>query len=332
MIVAAQSARQWFRSYFASQIKPGSAEQKEIQLNHFARYLGREPLLTDFSVEQIEASTSQLITTRHWSLGTAAKYKREIRAIWSRAAATGHAGPAGKLGKVKPPKNDATAWTEHQVDIIVNATQLLDGNVDGIPLSAWTEAKLRWLHNSGARHNETLELRRSDFDLDNGVARIPGRFRKNGQPLAVTLTAGTVAALRRIWRPCLQDAMFPWPHQVRALDGLLRRLLILAVLRGTQAVRDLIAANRRQRGVHLERLVQQAVDKRDLWHKWRRTFATHAYARSRDIELVKRWLDHSDLKVTYGYIDWTQVGGVTQRDVIRDPGGRTQLQLFDTGT
>lgn len=326
------NAREWFRTYFAPQIKPTSAQQKEIQLNHFARWLGREPQLADFTVDAIEESTSGLITTRNWSLGTAAKFKREIRSIWARAAETGHCPCPGKLRAIKCTKADPTAWTDTQVDTILKATQQLTGTVDGIALSFWMDAKLRWLHNSGARHNETLQMRRDDFDLDNRIARIPGRFRKNGNPLSVTLLPGTVTALRRIWRPGGDRPAFPWALDLRALDGLLRRLLILAGLRGTDELRQLVAEGRRRRGVHLTERIHQAVRRRDLWHKWRRTFATHAYATSGNIELVKRWLDHSDLKVTYGYIDWTQVGGVTQRDVIRDPGARVQLQLFDTGS
>lgn len=331
MVLFQGSARQWCQDFFFKQIKPRSAEQKEIALKHFERCLGREALLTDFAVATIEASTTRLIEERQWTLGTAAKYKREIRSIWSRAAATGHASPAGRLTRVKATRHDGTAWTEPQIDAIVQATEMLTGDVDGIRLADWADAKLRWLVNSGARHNETLELRRSDFDLDNAVARIPGKFRKNGQALAVTLTAGTVEALRRIWRPGPDSPMFPWPYQVRGLDTLLRRLLVLAGLRGTPDLRRRLELRVRERGVCLEALLQASVDRRDLWHKWRRTFATHAYARSRDIELVKRWLDHSDLKVTYGYIDWTQVGGVTQRDVVRDP-RKMQLRLFETGT
>lgn len=333
MVAVTLEARAWFRQFVRSQIKPRSAVQKETQLNHFARYLGREPLLADFTVESLEASTTALIELRSWTLATAAKYKREMAAMWSAAARTGHASPAQRLATIKATKTEATAWSESEVDKILFSAELLEGCVCGIPLCDWMAAKLRWLHNSGARHNETLSLRQSDFDLDNAVARIPGKFRKNGKPLAVTLLPGTVEALRKIWHQSKDGFVWPWPYQVRALDCLLRRLLVIAGLRGDAELRKRVLVGKRERGVHVDELLAAAVDRRDLWHKWRRTFATHAYCRARDIELVKRWLDHSDLKVTYGYIDWTQVDRVTQRDVIRDPSRAvmTQLRLFETG-
>lgn len=334
--------RTFFDRFHRPQIKESSAKDIVTQLNHFDRWLGRQATLADLTAAAVEECCSAGLAggpRSPWANGTASKFKRQIRSVWQRAADVGFVEQPAKLTRITVEQHQHTAWTGEEVSRLLWGCEhfsdvMLRGS--GVSLGTWLQAKLRWLYNSGARHDESMTLRRSDFDLTQGVCRIPARLRKNSKAFTVTLTRGTIEGLRLIWESAEGPVFGAWPYDQNqpswpALDRVLRKVIVLSGLRGDDALRDAIMTRNGHRGVDAYRVangkaarsvnkdLKAAVPKADLWHKWRRTFATHAYVKTGDIEKVKRWLDHSDIKVTYRYVDWTQAEGESQRDVLSDP-------------
>ena len=337
--------------YVAANVKKSTLIQIRTQTGHLARYLQAQngkaykPTTADLCATTIEAAASWLAGhplpgRRPWAHDTVAKFKRTIRAIWERANQLGFAEPAVKLSKPPRVKHERASWTKEELAKLFGGVSLLPGQIGDHAAAVWCEAYLRWIYNAGARHDESMKLCRSDFDLEARICRIPGRCRKNGKTHRVRLWPGTVDALRKIWGPERDAEVFAdwtwdrggdgWPAQ----DRLLRKVIVLAGLRGSVDLANAVAAGGFKPGAgrELQTELKAAVPSVDLFHKLRRSRATHYYIQTGDLERVKRLLDHSDLSVTRGYIDWGQVDAAQDGDDDSDdpvPRSIESPRLFD---
>lgn len=296
-----------------------------IQLDHLALFLKHRPLPADLTVETIKSCATWASENYGWKKATVAKFKRTVRAIWSRAHDAGLAEPPGKLGAPTLPRHSKGAWTEEEVARIIGAAAELPS--EPWPLSRlWWVALLRWLHTTGARHDETMNVRRRDFRLELGVCRIPADIRKCGDALPMRLTHGTIEALERIWGPDRDARVFgAWPYDPqgkpwKCQDRWLRKVIVLSGVRGTPDLAAAILAGGYRSGdgreLHVE--LKAAVPASELFHHFRRTAATHQMIKCRDVKAVQRRLGHRQLSTTEGYIDWLQVDAARADELIDD--------------
>lgn len=294
---------EFFRDHHRAFLEPTTAADYEVQLRHFAKFLGREPTVGDLSLASVEGLVG-------WQLGrgrakdTADKSRRSLLALWHRAAKLGHcAAPPEVKRHGRPTVRVPTAWTLEQFGRLLWAAGQLDGRVGPHRQSEWFSALLWMVYNSGWRIAATLAVERTWCDLAAGVVRIEPEVQKDDEGQIVTLLPETIAALRPLLAPRAAPPSHifgDWPYadkNRRVLTKLLRRCLLRAELFESP----------------------DEITRRDLWHKLRRTFATQMYIATGDVELVRRMLGHSSIEVTYRYIDFSQVGHRSQADLLPRP-------------
>ena len=146
---------------------------------------------------------------------------------------------------------------------------------NGIETAARWRAQFMFIWFSGWRISQTLELKRSDMDLDAGtaVSRAEASGNKGRRSETIHLHSYVVEDLKEIW-PSFTDQVFYWPHDMTTLYGQLNRIAEAA-------------------GVELE------------WgkkfHEIRRGFATHNAANLDTFELQKL-MQHQSLETTKRYV------------------------------
>ncbi len=147
----------------------------------------------------------------------------------------------------------------------------------------WHYANLALFFNTGSRLTALMSTPLSKLDLDAGTVQLPARYQKQNAEQTFDLLPQTVDALaalklsqrftsdQRIFEDWIYDRGEGW----RTLTDRLKAIL-------------------RAAGLSCER--------RDLFHKIRRTFATYL-AKSKGVIGVQQWLGHSHPSVTVRYID-----------------------------
>ncbi len=163
--------------------------------------------------------------------------------------------------------------------------------------------------------DEAMQLPWRCVDLEAGRLTIEAETTKDKEGRTVTLVSETSQALRGIMPAAIEpgeEVFAAWPYDRtqapwRALNNRLKAVIVAAGLASSKA----------------------DVGRRHLWHKLRRTFATAIYRESRDIELVRDMLGHSDQKTTWLYIDKSQIDRKTQADLLPTP--NRGPRLFRTG-
>ncbi len=273
---------------------------------------GREPELDDLTPANIEGAMS-------WQLGrgrakpTANKLRRHLLAIRNYAVRCGELpplAPTQTVDAVKEPHREPDCWTLSQWERILDAATRLRGTVGEVPAAVFAEALLRTVYNTGARISAVMQIKTDLVDLDAGVLLIHAEAQKDAEDLRVTLLPRTVAALRSLGAHGRLPRLFDdWPHdrkvtQWPALNRLLKRLLVDAGLFASP----------------------EAVTRRDLWHKVRRTFATAITAKA-GMAVAQSMLGHSSLDVTRRYVDRSKLDVPSAATLLVDP-SPGQLRLF----
>lgn len=319
----------FFNDHCAPQLKSTSRIDYAIQVGHLTKYwidAGHTgpPDLHDFSVSLIDGAVNWQLR-RGRGRGTADKLRRVGLAIWSKAV------QLGQIDNVPPRMrgmhervHDPTAWSMDEFRQILDGALLLPpprcvsrtsriaAKVGPYPLGEWFEALLLLDNNSGLRISTLMCVEWSWLNLTEKVMRVPPEAQKDDEGQTVTLMPSTVSALERLKALATQSRVFgDWTSDANQTQwpALTHRLRWAIVLGGVRAT-------------------PEAVTKRDLWHKIRRTYATNLYAKTGDIELVRELMGHSSIEVTYRYIDKTKIGRKLQAEILDDPRPVKQLRLF----
>lgn len=318
--------RDYLRTKHRAHLEDSTFVDYDIQAGHFERYFAahvepRRPRLSDLTVSRVKEA-------RDWQLDrgrakpTADKVRRALLAIWNAAAGDTDLKvfppPPRAVRALKLPKREPQAWCLDQYEDILRFAGTLEGEVGPHRLGDWFSAVLLADYNSGLRITSLMLCEVTWIDLNQRVLVVDPDVQKDDEGISITLMPETAEALRPLVesaRRTGQRRIFgDWPFDQRllakgraprALTGVLRKCIV---------------------GAGLATSVAQ-VSRRDLWHKIRRTFATSVYAKSGDIELVREMLGHSDIKVTWRYIDKTKLNRKTQADLLPRPRIQ-QLRLF----
>ena len=303
----------FFHANQAAALKPTTVVDYEIQIRHFRRYwhqhlasLGEvptEPTLGDLSIAHIYGAMNAQLTAG-CSKGTADKIRRAMSSMWYHAADLGLVDqPKGRIKRMRGHLHEPDAWSTAEFGAILDASKQLQGKVGDMQLADWFPAILLLVYNSGLRISSAMAAEWDWIDTGGLRIQVPPKFQKDDEGKIITLLPEAAEAIDRLRGSHKSQVFGAWKFDRyqgsswRALTLRLKRCIVAAGL--------------------AENL--DAVSKRSLWHKVRRTFATLAYAASNDIEHVRDMLGHSCISVTYRYIDRTRLGRRTQADLIPAP-------------
>jgi integrase len=267
----------------------------------------RKPTLADLSPDDPQHPCGHLRADEllkfamGWQIGrgrkvtTANSLYRHVCAVWRHAFARGYVVAPPRTKRYEEPDYKRQAWSLEEMRAILAAAAQLPGRLGDVRRSDFYTALILFVYSTGARRGVAMKVPARNFDARRGEVLLPAEFQKQNADQLLDLLPETVAALARL-RSAERgvELLFgDFAMCVRKLNDGLRQIIVAAGLR---------------------RSVEQ-VSSRDLWHKFRRTFATWGCAAS-DEETMRRLLGHSSVNVTRLYLDERFLPRVSARQVI----------------
>lgn len=184
-------------------------KQYRIQLNHFGRHLGREPIcddLTDQTVAEFLRSHS-----KGRAAPTANKAYWCLYALWNLLVDRRVIDDRPTLRPLKEPDRIPTAWRLEEISKLLRSCAQEQGYHDGVRASLWWVA-IHWCWwSTGERCSAMLAVERDRCDLERGEIFVPAEVRKGKtRDKVYKLLPDAVDALQRIWLP-ERKLIFPFP-------------------------------------------------------------------------------------------------------------------------
>lgn len=258
----------------------GHSKQFGVQFRHFARHLGREPVLSDLTEESVTTFLAAFSDGR--SGATVNKARAHLVALWHCAARRGYLKDWPVVAKATEPAYVPRAWLVDEIVAILTSCRLETGTIDGVAAGDWWESIHRFWFDGGERTAATLAVRWEWVDLRRGLVVVEPSVRKGGaKELVYPILPSTVESLKKIRRPH-RDLVWPWPWCIGTFYHRYKRIIERADL-----------PTGRKHGPQ----------------KMRRSFASHYAAAGGD---ATKALHHSSRAVTErSYLDPTITGQAT---------------------
>lgn len=258
--------------------------------------LKRPPLISDLTNENIEAVMWHSRSAEKGnSIETANAHRSKLVSVWNFAWREGIVRKGPSVGKLRAPHRIPTAWSREELHKLFAAVKEIEGFVAGVPFPIWMTAFLRVIWDSGERLNAVLCLSWENLNTKSGLLTIPAELRKgNSSDMQFKLSTETLAALDRLHKVAMTqgtagDAIFPFDLSESMLFAMLRAVL---------------------------RRAELPCGRRDLYHKLRRSVASHYAAKGGDATAL---LGHFDASVTRRYLAPDIVGARHASEVLFDP-------------
>lgn len=284
------SLSHFFETFYCPYRFPGreqstTAEDYRVQIRNLNAYhatLGRgEVMVTDLSSELLSGAVAWQIR-RGRSTPTANKLARTIAAVWRLAHRRGIIDTLPVVDRLPEMLREPECWSMEQFTTIIDAAERTEGRVGDIPAGIFWPALLWTVLNTGCRISAVMQAPTQGLDLVGGWIKMPAETQKHRKDMVFDLLPETRAALQTLdpRGRGLATVFGDWPRDRsgrgwRALTKGYRRILDSAGLPG---------------------------DRRDLWHKLRRTFATLIAAKGGE-SVAQSLLGHSSIHVTRRYLD-----------------------------
>lgn len=309
------TARDWFRSTYRTQQLLSAAQSTiddyESMFNRIDESLGRELLLVELDDEH---AADYLFWYRQQgrALATVEKHRRYLHALANYAASARQKAIPEPLSlrRIKAPKREPLAWSEEEMEVLLEHAAALKGTIEGVPRGAWWEALLCVILYCGVRITPAMRLRWQDVYMSEKYAL----FRAENQKQAADQTlpfpefaAERLAAIRYPERALV----FPWPYD-----------------RNQRTWRTL----QRHFAKYILKPAGLAHDRKSKFHRIRKTTATQLTNWVSE-EAAVRVMGHSSPQVTReSYIDRSKSRGPRPCDALpipryKRPNG--QRMLFD---
>lgn len=240
----------------------------EFTLTAWRKFLGREPMLAD--LEELAVATFLAHRLRERSVGTAAKDRAQIRAIWEMARRRDAVSTWPVIRRIRVPERVPQAWLTDEMQRLLAAAGQREGTISGVPASAFWRACLLTLYEVGERIDALLHLEWKDVT-----------------PQGITFRAETrKGRTRDIWRPISSECY-------AAIDA----------IRGDR--KYVFAWDRCYTNLwrHLGKICEAAGlpnDRSSKFHRVRKTHASYAAAAGLD---ATKLLDHASPSTTKAYLD-----------------------------
>jgi len=266
-----------------------------LSLRHFARYLGRFPLLDDLTDDTVAGLMDWMVSVRKTSARSANRVRDSILAQWRFYARKGLVPVWPDVAPLPEPERVPVAWTREELRRIFSEVRLLTGRVDSVPASLWWESLLVVLWDTGERIFAVSRLEWQWVDLASGWVTYRAEIRK-----------GKTRDIKRRLHP-LSIAILRAMH---FSQGSPRHGRIW----GDQSFRTGIVYFRYKKILEAAKLPQ---DRQRMFHCIRRSAASHLEAAGGD---ATDFLDHSDRRTTRkSYLDPTIVGPRPAADLLFRP-------------
>lgn len=147
-------------------------------ISDLAEYLGREPLVSDLSVERIAGLMVWLRDGRRRLTPAGVNGRRHrLGALWRWCASRGWILPPTYIPLAVEPQKIPQAWTVDELKQLFWAASRCPGSYDGISLRVWWPAFLGIMWDSGERTTAVMSLEWRHLRSD-GVLHVPAQIRK----------------------------------------------------------------------------------------------------------------------------------------------------------
>ncbi len=248
------------------------------------QYLGRQATLDDLNDDLICRYLQKLLENKDYSKHSAKKERCNLLAIWNYAAKKKFVAEFPQVPVIKAPEPIPTAWTLDEMQAIAKACKMESRKYDGVNGGDWWFALLSIIYETGERIGAVRSLRWEN--IRGPWITFTAETRKGGIKNNITqVSSSTVQALDAIRAPARFE-VFPWPYSETYIYRVYRDIL-------TKAGLD--------------------VGRRSMFHKIRRTTATHYSAAGHD---ATKLLGHSSRRITQAYLDKTIDRSVNACDVL----------------
>jgi len=203
--------------YFPRRLQTGpqTRRQYRLALNDWARFLGREPELSDLTDDSLLLWMRDLMDRRDsrgrplspWTIN---ERVGRVKTFWGWMFKRGKVSTFPTVPRLPVPDPTPRAWTKPQLGQLFAGADLEGGKIAGIPARLWWRARLAFHWFTPERKGAADQLRMEWVDLARGVCVIPATVRKGRRKAGVyDLPPALVEVLRAIWEPP-RDLVFPW--------------------------------------------------------------------------------------------------------------------------
>lgn len=269
----------------------GSVKLHRVVQRKWARFLDREPLMSDLNDLAAAAFFAHMLESG-MTATTVNSYSGKLFAVWRLASRKREVATWPTMGKLREPKRAPKAWQLEEFSRLLESCRAERGQVAGIAADKWWYALSLVLYFTGGRIGAVLKVRWDSVDLERGRFVLEAENAKTLTEQRFELPARAVDALRAIAYPP-RDVVFPWVKS----PGLMW---------------DEYSAILRRAGL--------PTDGKSKFHKIRRTSASHLKSVGGD---PTSHLGHDSARTTAAYLDQEIVGITTQCHLLPDP---TKLQ------
>ena len=191
------------------------AQKVRIQLRHFSKFLGREPMLTDLSDDVLAQFLDYMAQGR--APATANTARKAVVAIWRYAADLGLVATRPTVVALPEPELIPEGWFVSQMEVLLRTIAGLPGSIDGIPRADWWTGLITFLYVSGERIGATMKIRAEWYDPAQHTVLVPAAIRKGRKkPKLYRLISPAKEALAKIAH-VERGLLFPWPESVATL-------------------------------------------------------------------------------------------------------------------
>jgi integrase len=158
-------------------------------------------------------------------------YRRAILCVWRAAyLERENNNPPLRVRTIRRPRRLVQAFTQDELRLLLKTAEQLQGYFpNGVRRSDFWTAAVAGAYSTGLRRGDLLRIKKSDIRTDGLVQIVQS---KTGYPVAVKLSAGALAAIRRM--PLEIELAFPWPFHENAMPRAFRALVKAAGVRPGQ--------------------------------------------------------------------------------------------------
>jgi|GEM_PF-573325 len=212
---ATNSLMQFFEEqYIPLRLRARSARTVTLYrttIRTFAKFLGREPELSDLTDLKVSRHLMQL-RERGLSAHSVEKERCQLLAIWRFACRKGHVKLWPDIPAEAKPERVPLAWTQEELGQLFSAIREETGWIAGVPAADWWTALHMLAWDTGERIRAIMSLRWEWINFGNRTVMVPAEVRKGKRKDRLYMLApDTVTALLEIRFP-KRETVLPWPY------------------------------------------------------------------------------------------------------------------------
>jgi integrase len=261
----------------------GAAQQYHVAIGRLSDYLGRPATIGDLT-EAVVAGWMAAGRRANLAVATVNSRLRMILTLWrfAKRKQIVAADAPDDLTLIEPLREKTrvpTAWSLDELARLLKSCRLARSRFCGIPAAAWWEALILVMYDTGLRRSAVFAIQIGEIDFAEKMLRVPAERMKNGIEQWFRLSDQTIAAILATLPPA-RSTLFPF------------------TFRNDSAIYTRFRVILRRAGLPFT--------SRDMFHKIRRTTATHIAAQAGKAAAIRQ-LGHQDESCINRYIDPSQL-------------------------